>query len=556
MKRIPLFFITSLMLSACITADPFQTTALPNEKMEKPCAVAPFDISKGFSSVAEKTMPAVVSIMTTQVIGGDDSAGGGGQMFGGVPQDFQDLFKRFFEQMERPRKVQAMGSGFIIKATAEHAYIVTNHHVIDQAKEIRVQLNDGTELLAENVGHDERTDIAVVKVSTKNIADKNKVFPTLEWGVSKDVRIGDWVVAIGNPFGLENSVTAGNVSSLGRSLAGGIRADYARFIQHSAPINRGNSGGPLTNLRGEVIGINTLIFSPSGGNIGIGFAVPSTTAKRVVEQLISMGRTKRGWIGVVIRPVDQRMLESLGISKDQMRGARGVIVNEITPKGPADKAGLKQGDILIEYDNQPVMDNITQLVGETNVDNKAILHFLRRDEKTGNLIEYRTEITVGEYEQALKDGKISSNPGEPKAPPADAKSETILEMKVQELSAQSKKAYEKELNESLDGVVIVDFDSLSSAAESGLQRGDIITEVNLNKIKNFTELKQQVESARRNGRKNIMLTFWRNKSFPKNYVTLPLNSDTKEEKLLKDEKRDVKSDAKNKKAPQGGKGEK
>jgi len=303
--------------------------AKPDSKAacDKPESSAKFDISQGFSSIAEKAIMAVVNVSTTQIVEGGGRSGKDGlpQFAPGSP--FEELFKEFFDQMERPRKVQSLGSGFLIQSDETSAIIVTNYHVIADAKKVTVFLNDNTELDATVMSFDERTDIALLKVKVDTLpADKRKL-PVMEWGNSHNVKVGDWILAIGNPFGLGSTVTSGVISNRSRDIMlgrGGKNRvnDYVDdFMQHDAAINMGNSGGPLLDLQGKVVGINTAIFSPSGGNIGIGFAIPAAVAQDTVNQLLKFGRTKRGWLGVRIQVVTDDIAESLGLGK-----AKGAII--------------------------------------------------------------------------------------------------------------------------------------------------------------------------------------------------------------------------------------
>ncbi|NIV90413.1 MAG: Do family serine endopeptidase, partial [Actinobacteria bacterium] len=305
----------------------------------------------GFADLAERLLPAVVNISTTQEV--DRPEGPGFQLPPGSP------LEEFFEQFRDrggdgpPRKARSLGSGFILDAEA--GIVVTNNHVIEGADEITVTLHDDTELEAEVVGTDPKTDLAVLSVG------EGHTLTAVSFGDSDSSRIGDWVVAIGNPFGLGGTVTAGIISARGRDINAG---PYDNFIQTDAAINRGNSGGPLFNLDGEVIGINTAIISPTGGSIGIGFAIPSNQAERVIEQLREYGTTKRGWLGVRIQAVTDDIAESLGLEE-----AAGALVANVYDGSPADKAGFKSGDVIMSFDGESVPDHraLPRMVANTEV---------------------------------------------------------------------------------------------------------------------------------------------------------------------------------------------
>ena len=287
-----------------------------------------------FADLAEKLLPAVVNISTTQTI--ETS----GQLPEGVPDFFRDFFERRGQQMPQPheRKATSLGSGFFIDA--DEGLVVTNNHVIQGAEEIKIILQDNTVLDAELLGHDPKTDVALLKVKDK----KGLKFKEVHLGDSDKMRVGDWVVAIGNPFGLGGTVTAGIISARGRNIQAG---PYDDFIQTDASINKGNSGGPLFNLDGDVIGINTAIYSPSGGSVGIGFSVPSNIAKTVIADLKKYGRTRRGWLGVRIQTVSDEIAENLGLES-----ARGALVTSVAETGPAEKAGIEKRRCGVEIQQQ------------------------------------------------------------------------------------------------------------------------------------------------------------------------------------------------------------
>ena len=327
----------------------------PADKTDKP--KVKFDLSEGFSEVAAKVIPGVVNVSTTQVVEGRGERGSMPQFAPGTPLD--EFFKDFFDQMDKPRRVQSVGSGFVVKTAvkdgANIAYIVTNYHVIADAKKITVILHDNSELEATLQGMDDRTDLAVLKVNLDSLPEEKRKIVTLEWGDSHKSKVGDWVLAVGNPFGLGSTVTSGILSNISRNInlkpnpRSRVSEYVEDFMQHDASINMGNSGGPLIDLEGHVIGINTAIFSPSGGNVGIGFAIPSSVASETVQQLIEFGRTKRGWLGVRIQNVSDDMAESYGLSK-----AHGAIVASLTSKGPAAEAGIEPGDIILEFDGKEI----------------------------------------------------------------------------------------------------------------------------------------------------------------------------------------------------------
>ncbi|HJS32758.1 MAG TPA: Do family serine endopeptidase, partial [Alphaproteobacteria bacterium] len=312
--------------------------------------------AQGFADLAERLLPAVVNISTTQTVRQDRNQQQGpqqgpqGERRRGpeVPQfppgsPFEEFFREFFDRQGRPdappRRTQSLGSGFVIDSTG---YVVTNNHVIAEADEIKVILHDDTQLAAKVIGRDPKTDLAVLKV------EPSKPLTAVKFGNSDQTRVGDWVVAIGNPFGLGGTVTAGIVSARARDINAG---PYDDFIQTDASINRGNSGGPMFNLAGEIIGINTAIYSPSGGSVGIGFAIPANLAKPVIDQLRVSGKVRRGWLGVQIQSVTDEIAESLGLNK-----ARGALVARVTENSPAAKGKIESGDVILKFDGKDVTE--------------------------------------------------------------------------------------------------------------------------------------------------------------------------------------------------------
>lgn len=332
------------------------------------------------ADVAEPLLDAVVNISTSQVVTSSRR--------NQIPQPpegspFEDFFDDFFEQNPEsentPRRVQSLGSGFVIDPSG---ILVTNNHVIEGADEITANFTDGTKLIAEVIGRDEKTDIAVIQVKPE------KPLTALKFGRADILRVGDWVMAIGNPFGLGGSVTVGIVSARNRDINSG---PYDNFIQTDAAINRGNSGGPLFNLDGEVIGINTAIISPTGGSIGIGFAIPSETAVNVISQLRQFGETRRGWLGVRIQEVTDDIAQGLSLAE-----AKGALVSGITEEGPAEEAGLLPGDVIIEFDGQPVdaMHELPRMVADQPIGKEVIVAVLRKGERQ------EVSVTLGRLEDA------------------------------------------------------------------------------------------------------------------------------------------------------------
>src|SRR5262245_11696572 len=319
--------------------------------------------STGFADLAERLLPTVVNISTSQTLKRRPE-----QNQPQVPQGtpFDDFFKNFTDRENRPRRVQSLGSGFIIDGGG---YVVTNNHVIDGADEITVILDDGDEMKATLVGKDEKTDLALLKVTSKTS------LPTARMGDSDKARVGEWVMAIGDPFGLGGTVTTGIISARNRDINAG---PYDDFIQTDAPINRGNSGGPLFNMYGEVIGVNSAIYSPTGGSVGIGFAIPLNAAKNVINQLRAGGIVRRGWLGVRIQEVTGELAESLGLDK-----GRGALIAGMNDGGPAQKAGLQNGDVVLTFDGKAVADNraLPRMVADAQIGKTVNMEVLRRGQK-------------------------------------------------------------------------------------------------------------------------------------------------------------------------------
>jgi len=445
-----------------------------------------------FADLAAKLLPSVVNISTTQTLktaGGDQAGPEMPQFPPGSPfeQFFHDFLEHGLPKGDQPdtlpRKATSLGSGFIIDPAG---YIVTNNHVIADADQITVILHDNTNLKATVVGRDTKTDLAVLKVKTE------KPLTAVVWGDSDAARVGDWVLAIGNPFGLGGSVTAGILSARQRDINSG---PYDDFLQTDAPINRGNSGGPMFNMDGQVIGINTAIYSPSGGSIGIGFAIPSALAKAVVVELKSERdhTVHRGWLGVRIQAVTDEIAESLGLDK-----ARGALVASVSDKGPAQVAGIQPGDIVLSFDGKDVSDmrRLPRLVAETPVDNTVAVTLWRKRAQT------TVKVKVGKLDE--NDQQLASAREIPKR---TGKSETglvkTLGLPLSGITPELKNKFS--LGDDAKGVVVTDVAKNSSAADKGVHPGDVIMEAAQQEVKSPEEISGKIDEAKKSGRKSILL---------------------------------------------------
>ncbi len=455
-----------------------------------------------FADLAAKLLPAVVNVSSTQTISAKNIPGpGAGPEIPMFPpgSPFEQFFKDFLNRNRQgqgggggggggsdqpaPRRAQSLGSGFIIDPAG---YVVTNNHVIEGADEVSVTLQDGTTLKATIVGRDESGDIALLKVKS------NTPLPTVAFGDSSQSRVGDWVLAIGNPFGLGGTVTAGIVSARGRDIHQG---QYDDFIQTDAAINRGNSGGPLFNMNGQVIGINTAIFSPSGGSIGIGFSIPSNMAKLTVSQLRQFGHARRGWLGVKIQQVTPDIAESLGL-----KNAAGAMVAGITDGGPAEKAKIRTGDIILKFAGQDVkeMHNLPRIVADSEV-GKDVPVVLWRDGK---------ELTV---QTVLAERPADAQLASADAPkPVDTTKPTDiagLGLKIAPVNQDLKEKFQ--LQDGQKGVVITDVSPNTPAAERGLKPGDVIMEVQQGEVASPDDVRKQVDAARKADRKFVLMLIQR-----------------------------------------------
>jgi serine protease Do len=446
-----------------------------------------------FADLAEKLLPSVVNISTTQTMKPDRGREHAGPEIPQFPpgSPFEEFFRDFFDRgmpksgrpEAQPRKATSLGSGFIIDPTG---YVVTNNHVIADADEITVILHDDTNLKAELIGRDTKTDIALLKVKT------DKPLPAVVWGDSDTSRVGDWVLAIGNPFGLGGSVTAGILSARQRDINSG---PYDDFLQTDASINRGNSGGPMFDMDGRVIGINTAIFSPSGGSIGIGFAIPSSIAKAVVAELESEGdhTVHRGWLGVRIQAVTDEIAESLGLDK-----ARGALIASVSENGPAQAAGIQAGDVVVSFDSRPVSDmkRLPRLVAETPVDRTVPVTVWRKRGET------TVQVKIGRLEES--DQQQANAQAPPKRGGTDpAGTVKALGLTLSSVTPELKEKYS--LNEETRGVVVVDVAKDSPAAAKGLRPGDMIMEAAQEEVRNPGEVSGRVDEAKKSGRKSILL---------------------------------------------------
>lgn len=438
--------------------------------------------SEGFSELVKNVGPAVVNISTSKQVGGSpDTQPDVPQFPPGSP--FEEFFNEFFDrdqQNDRPqRRASSLGSGFVIDP---EGYVVTNNHVIAEADQITVTFLDDTEYEAEIIGRDTKTDLALLKIQ------RDEPFPSVGWADSDAVEIGDWMVAIGNPFGFGFSVTAGIVSGRGRNISAG---PYDDFFQVDAAINRGNSGGPSFTLDGAVFGVNTAIFSPSGGNVGIGFAIPANQARKVIDSIRTYGRVARGWLGVRVQSLTNEIAESLGLESSE-----GALVASVTPGGPAAAAGIEEGDVILTFDGRDIteMRSLPRIVADTEIATEVPVEIWRRGEKV------TLAVTLGE----LQDEPVVEASGEtdgdaPRAVVELADLGIIVSMVDDELRAQF------ELAEDASGIVILEIMEGGPADEQPLQAGDLILEVNQNEVGSPPELQAQINEAKSDDQKSVLL---------------------------------------------------
>ncbi|HWK13110.1 MAG TPA: Do family serine endopeptidase [Rhizobiaceae bacterium] len=491
---------TSLAIAGAIGFGAVTSGTLPvfaeAVRIDQPQAQAP-----GFADIVEHVSPAVVSVRVSARVAPVDDRGGPGFQFG-MP-GFDDLprdhpLNRFFREFrgergdraernrpernrpERARPV-SQGSGFFI---SEDGYLVTNNHVVAGGAEFTVVTDDGTELNANLVGTDERTDLAVLKV------DSDKKFTYVAFADENSVRVGDWVVAVGNPFGLGGTVTAGIVSARGRDIGAG---PYDDFLQIDAAVNRGNSGGPAFNLSGQVVGVNTAIFSPSGGNVGIAFAIPASTAKDVVASLIEDGAVQRGWLGVQIQPVTPEIAESLGLGQQ-----RGALVADAQQGSPALDAGIRAGDVITSVDGKSVSSprELARLIGGLTPGKDVKVTYWRGGKASD------VSMKLGELPGSDKQASADQPSGPEQAGELDAFGLTVTPA------------------DDGVGLVVTDVDPDSDAAQRGIQAGDVIVAVNSQEIKSAADLDRAVKEASSAGRKAVLMQVKRDDT--NRFVALPV----------------------------------
>ena len=430
-----------------------------------------------FSDLVEKLMPAVVNISIHATIKNNQQPFQRGRRLEDFLEDFMQQ-RRHSQEKKQVRKISSLGSGFVIDPEGT---IVTNNHVINNADEIFVTFSDGQKYPAEIVGRDSRTDVAVLKVKV------SKKLPFLTLGDDSKMRVGDWVFAIGNPFGLGGSLSVGVVSAVNRNINSG---PYDSYIQTDAAINKGNSGGPLFNLEGEVIGVNTAIISPSGGSVGIGFAMPANLVKTVISQLQDYGETRRGWLGVRIQEVTSELAESLSMDRPY-----GALVSEVTPNGPAEKSGIKQGDVIISFDGKKVskMHNLPRIVAETKIDKHVEVTVLRRGKKR------KLNVQIGRLEERTSGNKEQSSSQQ------DNKDNylKILGLTLKTLNNDMRES--AKLKENEGGVYIVSVDQESIVDTNEIRAGYIILEINQTVMRQPKDVVNLIKKSQESGSKSVLV---------------------------------------------------
>jgi serine protease Do len=495
--------LAAVMLSTGIPAQVYQSYA-------EPVTVASPQVPS-FADVVSAVSPAVVSVRVKSdtTPASDDASNGfsfGGRGFDELPDDhpLKRFFREFGGQMPNGRNQEraernnrngnrqhymrpvAQGSGFFI---SEDGYLVTNNHVVADGSAYTVVMNDGTELDAKLIGKDSRTDLAVLKVDTK------RKFTYVKFADDAKIRVGDWVVAVGNPFGLGGTVTAGIVSARGRDIGSG---PYDDFIQIDAPVNRGNSGGPTFNQNGEVVGINTAIFSPSGGSVGIAFAIPASTAKDVVADLMKSGKVERGWLGVQIQPVTQEIAESLGLAE-----AKGALVVSPQNGSPGAKAGIKQGDVITAVNGEPIKDarDLAKKVAAIGPNKKVDVSIWRGGKAQS------VEVTLGNL-ASDEASKAETQQSQQQAQPSSEKALANLGITVAP-------------SDDGTGVAVTDVDPDSEAAAKGLKEGEKITAVNNQQVATAADITKAIAAARKDGRTRAL--FQIESQSGSRFIALPIN---------------------------------
>ncbi len=463
------------LAAALLAAPVVASSAVSAQSRLGPQTVAP---------VAEKLLDAVVNISTSQTL----------KSTRGVPlpkvpkgSPFEDLFEDFFSgrdgKQPGDKKVASLGSGFVIDG--KEGLIVTNHHVIEGADEITINFADGSKLKVDKViGKDTKTDLALLKVTPR------KPLKQVAFGSSANMKVGDWVMAIGNPFGLGGSVTVGIISAKQRDINSGPYDDY---LQTDAAINKGNSGGPLFNMDGDVIGVNTAIISPTGGSIGIGFAVPSDTAMLIIDQLRQFGETRRGWLGVNVQSVTDDIAESLGTAQNG-----GALISNVMPDGPAAKAGIKPGDVVVRFDGKtvPNMRALPRLVTQTPVGRTVDVEVIR------NRQTMVLKVVIGRLQE--KDAKADDEkPAETPVQPGKASETQIPGLRVQPMTDELRAKYK--IGARTAGLVITEVDAASPAGKKGLKVGEVIVEAAQENVASLEDLAKSIAKVKGTGRKQLLL---------------------------------------------------
>ena len=482
----------SKSLKAGLAALSVLAVILPAQAREAPAS---------FADMAEKLLPAVVNVSTTQTVRGDHNQE--------MPQfppgsPFEEFFKNYMDKQkgdDRPHKATSLGSGFIVDPAG---YVVTNNHVIQDAEEITIKLYDNTVLKATVVGKDAKVDLALLKIDP----GKHQL-TAVNFGNSDVSRVGDWVLAIGNPFGLGSTVTAGILSARSRDIQASA---YDDFLQTDASINKGNSGGPMFNMDGEVIGINTAIYSPTGGSVGIGFAIPSSLAKPVIADLKKFGKFRRGWLGVHIQTLDQDMADSMGLSSE-----KGALVVSVIKDGPAAKSNIKDGDVILKFDGKEVseMRRLPRIVAETPIGKVVDVEIWRKGQR----------LTIQAAVAEMKDEKPQeASKAEDKSSKSTSTKIADLGLSVAALTPQLREKFG--MDDDIKGLVVTDVNPNSAAAEKGLRPGEVIVEAGQQVLQNPADLVKQVERVKSSGQRIILLRV-ETPQGPR-YVVLPLDGKSKE----------------------------